>query len=207
MTRSSLVGQGGNAGTVVQFGGPSYYPFSPAAGGYPGLGGSRSKLPEWCNVSAWDLIIRSTRSPPCLHFSMGGRAGAAVRRKCSDGHLLRPGRACRKPRRLSGGLFPNRTCYGSGTIHAGSLGLGRSATGTVAAPSRLKLGFTSRHGMIFIMPCFFLSETKHHYCASTRLGSGPRRRQKMTRRGNRLRLNSLKRSPTLPVKKLIYQIV
>ena len=34
------VGQGGNAGTVVQFGGPSYYPFSPEAGGYPGKGGS-----------------------------------------------------------------------------------------------------------------------------------------------------------------------
>jgi hypothetical protein len=34
------VGQGGNAGTVVQFGGPSYYPFSPEAGGYPGVGGS-----------------------------------------------------------------------------------------------------------------------------------------------------------------------
>ena len=30
---------GGN-GAVVQFGGPSYYPFSPAAGGYPGAGGS-----------------------------------------------------------------------------------------------------------------------------------------------------------------------
>jgi len=27
------------AGTVAQFGGPSYYPFSPAAGGYPGAGG------------------------------------------------------------------------------------------------------------------------------------------------------------------------
>lgn len=27
-------------GTVAQFGGPSYYPFSPAAGGYPGAGGS-----------------------------------------------------------------------------------------------------------------------------------------------------------------------
>ena len=30
----------GNSGSVVQFGGPSYYPFSPAAGGYPGAGGS-----------------------------------------------------------------------------------------------------------------------------------------------------------------------
>jgi hypothetical protein len=28
------------AGVVVQFGGPSYYPFSPAAGGFPGAGGS-----------------------------------------------------------------------------------------------------------------------------------------------------------------------
>jgi len=29
-----------SSGGVVQFGGPSYYPFSPAAGGYPGAGGS-----------------------------------------------------------------------------------------------------------------------------------------------------------------------
>ena len=36
----AAIGQGGNAGTVAQFGGPSYYPFSPAAGGYPGKGGS-----------------------------------------------------------------------------------------------------------------------------------------------------------------------
>jgi hypothetical protein len=28
------------SGVVVQFGGPSYYPFSPAAGGYPGAGGN-----------------------------------------------------------------------------------------------------------------------------------------------------------------------
>ncbi|HEV2207557.1 MAG TPA: PEP-CTERM sorting domain-containing protein [Verrucomicrobiae bacterium] len=28
-----------NNGVVVQFGGPSYYPFSPSAGGYPGAGG------------------------------------------------------------------------------------------------------------------------------------------------------------------------
>jgi hypothetical protein len=28
------------SGVVAQFGGPSYYPFSPAAGGYPGAGGS-----------------------------------------------------------------------------------------------------------------------------------------------------------------------
>jgi hypothetical protein len=33
----SLVTAGG---VVVQFGGPSYYPFSPAAGGFPGAGGS-----------------------------------------------------------------------------------------------------------------------------------------------------------------------
>jgi hypothetical protein len=36
----AAIGQGGNAGTVAQFGGPSYYPFSPEAGGYPGKGGS-----------------------------------------------------------------------------------------------------------------------------------------------------------------------
>jgi hypothetical protein len=34
------------AGVVVQFGGPSYYPFSPAAGGFPGAGGS---VPNYVN--------------------------------------------------------------------------------------------------------------------------------------------------------------
>lgn len=29
-----------SSGVVAQFGGPSYYPFSPATGGYPGIGGS-----------------------------------------------------------------------------------------------------------------------------------------------------------------------
>ena len=33
-------------GVVAQFGGPSYYPFSPAAGGYPGKGGSVANYTE-----------------------------------------------------------------------------------------------------------------------------------------------------------------
>jgi hypothetical protein len=48
------VGQGGNAGTVVQFGGPSYYPFSPAAGGYPGKGGS---VPNYANGQTYSFHL------------------------------------------------------------------------------------------------------------------------------------------------------
>ena len=55
-----LVGQGGNAGTVVQFGGPSYYPFSPGAGGYPGLGGA---VPNYPNGATYRLGFNYTLDP------------------------------------------------------------------------------------------------------------------------------------------------
>ena len=54
------VGQGGNAGTVVQFGGPSYYPFSPAAGGFPGVGGS---VPNYINGTTVNMTFVYTIDP------------------------------------------------------------------------------------------------------------------------------------------------
>jgi len=55
-----VVGQGGNAGTVVQFGGPSYYPFSPAAGGFPGKGGS---VPNYVNGATYTLEFDYRQDP------------------------------------------------------------------------------------------------------------------------------------------------
>jgi len=49
-----------NAGVVVQFGGPSYYPFSPAAGGYPGAGGS---VPNYVEGQTYTMLIDYTVDP------------------------------------------------------------------------------------------------------------------------------------------------
>jgi hypothetical protein len=47
-------------GVVVQFGGPSYYPFSPAAGGYPGAGGS---VPNYTPGATYNLGMIYTVDP------------------------------------------------------------------------------------------------------------------------------------------------
>ena len=53
---------GGN-GAVVQFGGPSYYPFSPAAGGYPGAGGS---VPNYALGETYTLGLNYVIDPVTL---------------------------------------------------------------------------------------------------------------------------------------------
>jgi len=72
------VGQGGNAGTVVQFGGPSYYPFSPAAGGYPGPGGS---VPNYVIGSTINMTFIYTIDPvttkPAFEYSVNGQFAAS----------------------------------------------------------------------------------------------------------------------------------
>jgi hypothetical protein len=73
------VGQGGNAGTVVQFGGPSYYPFSPAAGGYPGPGGS---VPNYVNGTTIDMTFIYTIDPvttmPAFEYAVNGQFAASA---------------------------------------------------------------------------------------------------------------------------------
>jgi PEP-CTERM motif len=49
-----------SAGVVVQFGGPSYYPFSPAAGGYPGAGGS---VPNYALGQTYTMGLNYVRDP------------------------------------------------------------------------------------------------------------------------------------------------
>jgi hypothetical protein len=48
------------AGVVVQFGGPSYYPFSPAAGGYPGAGGS---VPNYVEGETYTMALNYLVDP------------------------------------------------------------------------------------------------------------------------------------------------
>ncbi|HEV2327336.1 MAG TPA: PEP-CTERM sorting domain-containing protein [Verrucomicrobiae bacterium] len=73
------IGQGGNAGTVVQFGGPSYYPFSPAAGGYPGVGGS---VPNYVNGTTIDMTFVYTLDPvtqkPAFEYAVNGQYAASA---------------------------------------------------------------------------------------------------------------------------------
>jgi hypothetical protein len=73
------IGQGGNAGTVVQFGGPSYYPFSPAAGGYPGVGGS---VPNYVNGTTINMTFIYKLDPvtqnPAFEYAVNGQFAASA---------------------------------------------------------------------------------------------------------------------------------
>ncbi|MGH7994163.1 MAG: PEP-CTERM sorting domain-containing protein, partial [Limisphaerales bacterium] len=74
------IGQGaGNAGAVVQFGGPSYYPFSPAAGGYPGVGGS---VPNYVNGTTINMTFIYTIDPGtgnnAFEYAVNGQFAASA---------------------------------------------------------------------------------------------------------------------------------
>ncbi|HTQ49934.1 MAG TPA: PEP-CTERM sorting domain-containing protein [Candidatus Acidoferrales bacterium] len=73
------VGQGGNAGTVFQGGGPSYYPFSPGAGGYPGAGGS---VPNYINGTTINMTFTYTIDPittkPAFEYAVNGQYAASA---------------------------------------------------------------------------------------------------------------------------------
>ncbi|PWU10597.1 MAG: hypothetical protein C5B50_25355 [Verrucomicrobia bacterium] len=60
-------------GVVAQFGGPSYYPFSPAAGGYPGQGGSTSNYPAGATYAMkFIYTIDPNTSKPAFEYSVNG---------------------------------------------------------------------------------------------------------------------------------------
>jgi hypothetical protein len=65
-------------GVVVQFGGPSYYPFSPAAGGYPGAGGS---VPNYTPGSTYNLNFIYTKDPntgnDAFEYAVNGQFAAS----------------------------------------------------------------------------------------------------------------------------------
>ena len=71
----SLVTAGG---VVVQFGGPSYYPFSPAAGGYPGAGGS---VPNYVLGQTYTLglnyVIDPVTGRNAFQYSVNGQYAAS----------------------------------------------------------------------------------------------------------------------------------
>jgi hypothetical protein len=73
------VGQGGNAGTVFQGGGPSYYPFSPAAGGYPGAGGSVPNYVDGTTISmTFVYTIDPNTTKPAFEYAVNGQFAASA---------------------------------------------------------------------------------------------------------------------------------
>jgi hypothetical protein len=68
-----------NNGVVAQFGGPSYYPFSPAAGGYPGVGGS---VPNYVVGQTYTMTMIYTVDPHtgnnAFEYAVNGQFGASA---------------------------------------------------------------------------------------------------------------------------------
>ena len=64
-------------GVVFQGGGPSYYPFSPAAGGFPGAGGS---VPNYVEGTAYTMGFNYVLDPntnlPAFQYSVNGQFAA-----------------------------------------------------------------------------------------------------------------------------------
>jgi len=68
-----------NGGVVFQGGGPSYYPFSPAAGGYPGAGGS---VPNYVEGETYTMGITYLVDPNthlnAFEYSVNGAVAASA---------------------------------------------------------------------------------------------------------------------------------
>jgi hypothetical protein len=67
-----------SSGVVVQFGGPSYYPFSPAAGGFPGAGGS---VPNYTLGQTYTMglnyVIDPNTGRNAFEYSVNGQFAAS----------------------------------------------------------------------------------------------------------------------------------
>jgi hypothetical protein len=96
------------AGVVVQFGGPSYYPFSPAAGGYPGVGGSVSNYVEGESYTmGLNYVLDPKTGLNAFQYSVNGAFAAS-----SPGNLyfdLSPGQYIGSPGDYLGGYFQIQT--------------------------------------------------------------------------------------------------
>ncbi len=67
------------SGVVVQFGGPSYYPFSPAAGGYPGPGGSVPNYTEGQTYTmGFNYVLDPNTGKASFQYSVNGQFAASA---------------------------------------------------------------------------------------------------------------------------------
>jgi hypothetical protein len=92
------------SGVVFQGGGPSYYPFSPAAGGYPGPGGS---VPNYATGQTYTMGLNYVLDPntgkSAFEYSVNGQFAAS-----SPGNIyfdLGPGQAVGNAGDFLGGYF------------------------------------------------------------------------------------------------------
>jgi hypothetical protein len=99
-------------GVVAQFGGPSYYPFSPAAGGYPGAGGS---VPNYTLGATYNLGMIYTVDPNtgrnAFEYYVNGQYAAS-----SPGNRyfdLGPGQSIGSPGDFLGGYFQIQNAPGN----------------------------------------------------------------------------------------------
>ena len=67
------------AGVVAQVGGPSYYPFSPAAGGFPGAGGSVANYTEGTPYTmGLNYVLDPGTGKPAFQYSVNGQFAASA---------------------------------------------------------------------------------------------------------------------------------
>lgn len=66
------------SGAVFQAGGPSYYPFSPAAGGFPGAGGSVANYTEGTTYTmGMNYVLDPNTGMPAFQYSVNGQFAAS----------------------------------------------------------------------------------------------------------------------------------
>jgi hypothetical protein len=125
------------SGVVAQFGGPSYYPFSPAAGGYPGAGGS---VPNYTPGSTYNLGLIYTIDPNtgmnAFEYSVNGQYAAS---SAGDPYFdLINGAAVGSPGDFLGGYFQIQRSTGP-NLNDGSVIFGNITIAAVPEPSLLAL--------------------------------------------------------------------
>ena len=89
----------------MQFGGPSYYPFSPAAGGYPGAGATTPNYVEGTPITfGFNYLIDPNTNLPAFQYTVNGQYAAS---SPGDTFFDLGGPICRHPRQHAGRLFPH----------------------------------------------------------------------------------------------------
>jgi len=92
------------SGVVAQFGGPSYYPFSPAAGGFPGAGGSVANyVTGQTYTMGLDYVLDPFTGMNAFEYSVNGVFAAS---SPGDPYFdLGPGQSIGSPGTTLGGYF------------------------------------------------------------------------------------------------------
>jgi hypothetical protein len=126
------------AGVVAQVGGPSYYPFSPAAGGYPGAGGS---VPNYAEGETYtmglDYVIDPNTGKNAFEYSVNGAFAAS---STGDPYFdLGPGQSVGSPGDTLGGYFQIQTDPNNPNNTGSAVFSDVTITSAVPEPSTLAL--------------------------------------------------------------------